>query len=62
MATPFAIRQDSLSVGSIFYFFQLLEFVPSIGSIGPRWSLIRMFTKTLFIKRSLSALERSTVP
>ena len=61
IATPFAKSQDSLPVGSIFYFFSSWSFVPSIGSIAPPWPLVSMFTQTLFRQRSLSALERLTV-
>ena len=43
-------------------FFSSWRFVSSIGSIAQPWPLVRTFTKTLFIQRSLSALERSTVP
>ena len=34
----------------------------SIGSIAPPWPLVRTFTELLFMQRSPSALERSTVP
>ena len=43
-------------------FFSSRSLVHSIRSIALPWPLVTLLTKTLFIQRSPSALERSTVP